>query len=400
MISNIYFQNFINDATEYPYMSENERQKACDIVNVMLSVFDGDISTGGNPSNKSPRIISVTAKVYDIEKWNQSKKKLVELLNWVSGDIFTIFFEKNEELFDTFPLEIPSSQKQCITLFSGGLDSLSGAYYNFSNDISSDYVGYVNKPEEGTRQIKLQSFYRKVFAARGSEIDVRNKYQKSKTFYFQSTRSLLYLSLAISRAISNSTKEIRMYENGILSLNPEFGRYTTKTTHPKTVYLYNQLLFSLDYDIRILNKFEYQTKGEIIDNMDFEFKSQIRNTFTCGRSRAGKDYNHTGQCGTCIPCVLRKISLAAYDNESFDTDYFVGYENVTSAPEVYLKDYKNNVGYFEAYVESIKKDEIFGEILSNNAKFHSDDSYLQKQKMMFDKFVSEYERFIDKYGLH
>lgn len=399
MNENLYFQNFINEATDYSYMSEDERCRACDVVNVMLAVFDGDISTNGNANNKSARQIAITAKVYDVEKWNDSNSKLVELLNWVSGDWFTVSFEKNEEAFDTFLLEIPSSQKQCITLFSGGLDSLAGAYYNYSNNISSDYVGYVNKSEERTHQIQLQSFYSQVFSTDGSEIDIRNKYQKQKTFFFQSTRSLLYLSLAISRAISNGTKEIRMYENGILSLNPEFGRYTTKTTHPKTIFLYNELLMSLGSDIRILNKFEYQTKGEIIANMNLEFKSQIKNTFTCGKSRAGRDYNHTGQCGTCIPCILRKISLASHDNEGYDTKYFVDYENVTSAPKNYLRDYINNVGYFEAYVEAIKNNQIFSELSNNKQKYHQNDNYLQEQKIMFDKFVTEYERFIEKYGI-
>lgn len=400
METNSYFQDFIDEATDYYYMSEHERCNACDIVNVMLAAFDGDISTGGDPNNKAPRKIAISAKVYNIERWESSKDQLIELLNWVSGDLFNVMFEKNTKIFNILPLEIPSSQKKCITLFSGGLDSLAGAYHNFSSNILSDYVGYVNKSEEQTHQVLLQSFYNKIFSVHGSEIDIRNKYQKAKTFHFQSTRSLLYLSLAISKAISNSTREIRMYENGILSLNPEFGRFTTKTTHPKTIFLYNELLTALGYDIRILNKFEYKTKGEVIANMNFEFKSQIKNTFTCGKSRAGRHYKHKGQCGTCIPCILRKISLASHDNETFDTEYFVGYENITSAPKNYLKDYNNNVGYFEAYVEAIKNDTIFGEISNNKPKFHEDESYLQKQKIMFDKFVSEYERFIEKYGIY
>lgn len=54
-------------------------------------------------------------------------------------------FEKNTKIFNILPLEIPSSQKKCITLISGGLASLAGAYHNFSSNILSDYVGYVNK---------------------------------------------------------------------------------------------------------------------------------------------------------------------------------------------------------------------------------------------------------------
>lgn len=399
MEKNLYFQDFISKATDYCYMSEDERRNACDIVSVMLAAFDGDISTDGDSTNKIPRNISITAKVYDIEKWESLKEKLIELLNWVSEDLFNVSFVKNTVVCNTLPLKIPSSQKQCITLFSGGLDSLAGAYYNYSNNILSDYIGYVNKPEEKTKQVKLQRFYNQFFFANGSEVSIREKYRKTKNFPLQSTRSLLYLSLAISKAISNSTKEIRMYENGILSLNPEFGRYTTKTTHPKTIFLYNELLAGLGYDIRILNKFEYQTKGEIIANMDSEFKSQIKNTFTCGKGRAPRSCNHKGQCGVCVPCILRKISLASYDNESFDTEYFVGYRDVTSAPKNFLKDYNSNLGYFEAYVEAIKNNTIFGEISNNQPKFHEDENYLQKQKTMFDKFVSEYERFIEKYGI-
>lgn len=59
-----------------------------------------------------------------------------------------MFFEKNEELFDVFLLEFLSFWKECIILFLGGLDFFVGFYYNFLNNILSDYVGYVNKVEE------------------------------------------------------------------------------------------------------------------------------------------------------------------------------------------------------------------------------------------------------------
>ena len=43
--------------------------------------------------------------------------------------------------------------------------------------------------------------------------------------------------------------EIKMYENGIMSLNPKFyfRRVVTKTTHPKTMYLINKILNELLY---------------------------------------------------------------------------------------------------------------------------------------------------------
>lgn len=395
-----YFESFVKDATSYSYINEDDYRKACDIVNVMLAIFDGDISTEGSQSDKKTRKISIVAKVYDLKKWIDSKNILLELVEWVSSDSFNIEFSERHDQTNSVLLDLSNSDKQCITLFSGGLDSLAGAYFNFSNDILSDYVGYTNKFEEGTHQTQLQKFYNGKFSSKGSEVDIKNKYKKNKKFHFQSTRSLLYLSLAISKALSSSVKEVRMYENGILSLNPEFARYTTKTTHPKTIALFNELLYSLGYDIKIFNKFEYKTKGEILEAMDSDFKLQIKNTFTCGKSRSGIDYNHKGQCGVCIPCILRKISLASYDNEVYDTtNYHVAYNNLSQVGNPYNIDYKVNMAYFEAYVSAIKKGEIFSELLCNSRKYHDCDDYLQKQMAMFNKFVKEYERYIEKYGV-
>lgn len=400
MSDDLFFSSFIDDATAYAYPSIEERKKAHDIVNVMLSIFDGDITTSGDLEFKMPRKIYCEVEVYEKEAWENVKAILTELVDWVSGDHFNINFEPSEKGFQNFLLCLPSDPRmECITLFSGGLDSLAGASYNFENQIVSDYVGYINKAEEKKHQVMLRGFYNKVFAPMGSEIDIKNKYQRKKQFYFQSTRSLLYLSLAVSKALSKSIKEIRMYENGILSLNPEFGRYTTKTTHPKTISLYNELLFTLGYDIQIINKFDYSTKGEVINNMNEDFKNQISNTFTCGKGRAGTQDNHTGQCGVCVPCVLRKISLAAYDNEQFDTAYYVKYDSRDCTDRRYSLEYKKNIGYFEAYVEAIKNDEIFGQISSNYPKFHMEPTYLIKQKAMFETFVKEFERFKEKYEI-
>lgn len=114
-----HFQTVIKEATDYPYVSEIDRCMACDIVNV----FDGDISTSGDSTNKVPRKISVVASVYDIENWNRSRDKLIELLNWVSGDFFSFSFEQNEELFDTFLLPTVSAGKKAFKMVSASFSA-------------------------------------------------------------------------------------------------------------------------------------------------------------------------------------------------------------------------------------------------------------------------------------
>lgn len=63
-----------------------------------------------------------------------------------------------------------------------------------------------------------------------------------------------------------------MYENGILFLNFEFGRYIIKIIYFKIIFFYNKFLDIFGYDIWIVNKFEYEMKGEIVENMNLEFK--------------------------------------------------------------------------------------------------------------------------------
>lgn len=401
-MNQIKYDEFISEAINFVYSSEEKQRKAMDIVSVMLSIFHGDITTKGNHEFHKPRSIKLKIGVYNLKEWQSIRLNVEELANWVSGDKFQIeFIHICREIKNSELLFNPELSTDFVTLFSGGLDSFSGAFYNYQYSLSSDYVGYVNKNEEKTAQDKMGTFYKLKFPNEGYIL--KKKYAVKKLFLFQSTRSLLYLSLAVSRALAINSTEVRMYENGILSLNPDIGeRFTTKTTHPKTIFMYNQILSDLNYSIKIVNAFEYTTKGANIDAMDEAFKEKIRYTYTCGRGRSpGQKEVHKGQCGVCIPCILRKISMAAYDNEVHDTDYYVNYDiNSFNGGQTFITEYKNNLGYFAEYVNLINSGEIFGNILQNRKKYHSDENYLELQRKMFSQFASEYERYLEKYDLH
>lgn len=395
---------FIKEGVNYNFCNDKDYKKALDIVTVMSSIFDADIKATGDV--KKSRVIKIKIPVHNATKWILVKEKLENLVNWVSSDLFSITFveRNNYNFYRSNTIEMfPEVKKDCITLFSGGLDSFSGAYYNYKNGISSSYIGYINKKEEGSKQKEMRTFYKKMFP--NDTIELHSKYDIKKSHYVQSTRSLLYLSLAISKAISLKTNEVRMYENGVLSLNPELGgRFTTKTTHPKTIYLYNQILEIMDYEIKIKNIFEFSTKGKIINNMSKDFKEKIRNTYTCGKGRSqGKKVSHSGQCGVCIPCLLRKISLAAYENEAYDSSYFIDY-NVESilkddALFEYKHDYLANIGYFKEYVKLINNGEIQNYLNGNRALYHDNPDYISLQNKMFESFSKEFERYEKKYGV-
>lgn len=381
---------------DFSYNDEESNLIPLDFVTIMGSIYCADIYE--SKVEDRPRMIKLDIPLFHPNIWENAKRDIEQLANWVSGDEFNLSFCENKlEPFENITLSINSNFN--TTLFSGGLDSLSGAFFNYKNDIKSDYIGFINKYEEATRQRKIAEFYREINSAE-SKILLIDKPNLRKNTYTQATRSLLYMALAVANAFFNNSNKVYLYENGILSLNPEIsGRFTTKTTHPKTIYMYNNILFKQNIDIKIYHPFMFETKGQIIDNMDRNFKSQIKYTFTCGQSRTHPERIHKGQCGICIPCLLRKISIAAYDNEEYDDEYYYDYKIKYSdiAGNVYRKDYESNIQYFMDYFYLIREKRIHLEMDVKKEYYQGIEDYLIRNKQMLHKFSNEFERFLDKY---
>jgi hypothetical protein len=111
-------------------------------------------------------------------------------------------------------------------------------------------------------------------------------------------------------------------------------------------------------------------KGEIIGNLSEEFKKQIVNTHTCGKSRQRIDATDN-QCGVCIPCILRKISLACNNFEEYDVEYDIGYSVPLSDSEHFYPEYKSTLEYFILMKKLIDEDKIF--------------TYLNLKKLYYNK---------------
>lgn len=370
--------------------------KIFDLVEIMSHVYFTDIFTKRSKKNK----LDIPVPVINLIFWAEKKSEIEKLLNWVSEEQFNItFIQRADNLSDQYNC-LPLQSFNKTSLFSGGLDSLAGAFYNYNSGSNDDYLGFVNKNEEGTKQRKIATFYREVFKS-SNEIIIMDKPSGNKEHYIQSTRSLLYLALAIFKSHVNGSNEAKLFENGVLSLNPELSnRYTTKTTHPKTIYMFNKILHDINQNLIIKTPFVFKTKGEILNVMDLNFKSQIKDTFTCGQSRTHPERTHKGQCGVCIPCLLRKISLSAFDNEEFDSKYQYDYNcKLKDIPDDnYRKDYEANFAYFKEYSHKIKDRTIFNEIEMRKKYYPFAHDYIKNTNDMLIKFAEEFERFEQKYA--
>ena len=72
------------------------------------------------------REIELTVFVHEQDKWQAEKKKLEEMLRFLTGDFWTITF--NKIIKSIVPVkQYPLHDNDCISLLSGGMDSLVGA---------------------------------------------------------------------------------------------------------------------------------------------------------------------------------------------------------------------------------------------------------------------------------
>lgn len=369
-----------------------------DIVDVFSSVYFLDIMTKRN--NDEGRTYSVKVPVSNIALWGENRNLLEKLIRFVSRDNVTFeFIEKNKK-FSGSSLELDFGVFDNVTLLSGGLDSYSGAYKNINVGTNAIYVGYKLNTFEQSKQEDIRSFVmEKHIDSIGYFFE---KINCKKIEYTQATRSLLFLCLATAVAYKHKAKSVLIYENGFLSLNPfKNGRFTTKTTHPKTIQIFNNILNSLGLEQKIKNPFIFETKGSIINNLNEEFKVQISNTHTCSKSRQHSHLmDKKKQCGTCIPCVLRKISLSAYDNEKYDIEvYDVGYNSKRKDISLnQFEDIKSSLEYFRECKKDIDGDTIFL-TLGLKKSYYEEDEYYENTKSMLRLFSYEVERFLDKYDI-
>lgn len=369
-----------------------------DLVNVFCAVYIADICTR-RAAKRRKICVSAPVSIENLQIWNSCSGLIIKLLKFVTeGD-------NDEWGIDFSPIQYQLPHKQLIlegldtrvfdnvSLLSGGLDSFCGIYDNQINGKTALYCGYKTNVIDASYISKVYSFAKEVKT--DSELCLFEKVNANKITPTQRTRSLLFFSLACFCAVWKNLSVINVHENGIMTLNPSFeSRGTTKTTHPKTVYLYQELLRHLGLNINIENPFLFFTKGEMVMNLPQHFREQIENTRSCSRSLQDIRYRRKGisSCGTCVPCLLRKISLAAYDMEEYDHDYFVPYDGDFNDNE-----YNSAFSYYERFSRAIDNETILAN-LEIRKSFYLEDDYLEKTNSLLVRFNRELKTFFDKYG--
>lgn len=268
------------------------------------------------------RQFSIKLPLDEPDRWQPLKTDLQKALHFLSGDIWHFDFEAGG-----YPPPMPYRRRDhfrlvwlrgidCVSLFSGGLDSA---------------IGAINLLEQGRTPLLVSHAY-KGDKARQNEIAaaLKGRYSKfevnadphlytGESDITMRTRSLNFLAFAAVGAFAvqvvsqQESIDLIVPENGFISLNApltsrRIGTLSTRTTHPHFMQSVQELFDATDIRCRISNPYQFQTKGQMVAKChDGQLLAAIvDSTVSCSHWKRTNQ-----QCGICIPCIIRRAALHA-----------------------------------------------------------------------------------------
>lgn len=318
-------QSFVRDVY---HLSERER----DLLEIAGFVFSADrCFLRGSPDAVEHHAWSrkfqfhITVRDYVFWVRQEVKQALESLLTFLSGDRgyeFNFYPGRPTEvtsLFDSEDFRPEPNRPGRITLFSGGLDSLTGAIHcleDFGDDLYLVSHRSLQPSTARTQDALFQAlstsypgrvFHYKFYCSLKG-IRARDENQR--------TRSFLYSSIAFTLAQALSLRAFSVFENGVTAMNipkrEDMGNArASRTTHPKTISLLESLFTLVSgHHFEIPSPFLWSTKADVMGLLEeYGMDQLIPSTVSCSHTfRNTEPHTH---CGECSQCIDRRISAHA-----------------------------------------------------------------------------------------
>jgi hypothetical protein len=303
---------------------------ALDLMVTAAQVYAADtrISRATESEDAWTREIRVVVPVSDVSRWNAAVRVLERMLNFLTGDRWTIQFRPRPARFAQIvpqaDLIVPPFTG--VSLFSGGLDSLIGAIDQLEAKRVPLLVSHAGEQAVSKAQDDCFEVLKKHYANLPFE-RLRTWMAFPKNFVHnvgseESTRGRSFLFFALGVFAGAGLRQhfvMHAPENGLIALNVpldtlRLGALSTRTTHPFYIARWNELLDVLGIPGRIENPYWNKTKGEMVSACSNPslLKSIVSSTLSCASPTKGRWQGHgTQHCGYCLPCLIRRASLAA-----------------------------------------------------------------------------------------
>lgn len=284
-----------------------------DFVTIALSVAAADLSCKRKNSEDGwTRQIDLEVYLCNPEPWRTQCHLLEKAFRFLTGDVWKFEFKDNgiQAPNSLIPLE---TDADCVSLLSGGMDSLIGAIDLISDGLKPCFVS-----QEAKGDVKKQEAFTTQLAPTQQHFRWKNPIsQNARKEPSTRGRSIVFLGYALLAATTLSKwktgiVDIYVPENGFISLNialnsGRLGSLSTKTTHPIFLGLIQDIWDNLRINAKLVTPYQFKTKGEML----LECKNQaLVQTLVCETTSCGKylRYGRT-HCGRCVPCMVRRAAF-------------------------------------------------------------------------------------------
>lgn len=354
------------------------------------------------------REIELEIPVSNVEIWDSQIRTVERMLKFLTGDLWKITLSSRAWQFNNLEeVREKSNKYDEVSLFSGGMDSLISTINlmeNKKNTLLINHAGegltknaqknIVNKfdllyPDVLHTWLDLwMVFPRDYIPAGGNDNNTRS-------------RSFLFIGYALFAMTGmDNINELLVPENGLIALNvpldeTRVGSFSTRTTHPFYLSLWNELLVGLGLNLSVKNPYWNKTKGEMAGeckNKDVLYET-MKLSFSCSSPGKARWKQLSQQhCGYCVPCLIRRAAM----HKAFGDD-----GTVYTETSIYEMQNKNAEGMgiqlrsFQYAIDKIKQDR-------NRALFYihkpgplpQDDEYLRELADTYIRGLLEVDAFI------
>lgn len=295
--------------------------QAWDFVQFCLAVCAADLACPRNTSADGwTRTITLTVGLNEPLTWAPWKQHAVDMLKVLTGDYWTLHFVDGGA---PPPNGKPKTlDHDCVSLLSGGLDSLIGGIDLVASNRRPMFVSQLAH-EDSQRQRNYAGLLGAGATHRQWSHGISFSGPRESS---TRARSLAFYGFAVLAASQIAATPVQVFipENGFICINPPLvpGRVSslsTRTTHPMFIAMLQALLTGLGVEVRLELPYQFKTKGEMLReclNPDL-LRAWAADSTSCGRFRT---YNRV-HCGRCVPCMIRKSAFLAWDSQMDTTQY-------------------------------------------------------------------------------
>ncbi len=386
------------------------------ILATLVYLADTRISRGKHAEDSWTREITLELPVFNLEKWTSLEGLFSRMLNFLTGDRWTIIFTKRDNILAKDRNR--RTAYDAVSLFSGGMDSLIGTINHLENNHNIALISHAGDSYTKEAQKKLIDEFKKQYPfLEPNYLDLWMQFDHDVlldggTENTTRSRSFLFIAYGIF-ALSgmNGVRVLQVPENGLIALNVPLdtlrvGSHSTRTTHPFYMNLWNTVLSELGLPFSVKNPYWNKTKGEMADeclNKDFLFEV-IQKSISCSspaklrwEKKLPFQKRIPKHCGYCVPCLIRRAAMhKAYGFDKDTTPY--ARKSVKELMEAHAKSRGAQLRSFQVAIKRIIDNPDLKELLIHKSgRLEGDDEFIRQISDVYYRGLLEVGSFFEDY---